>query len=159
MPPCCSKLTSLMKKSAAFVWGSTKFDQASKKGSPQWCHSSVQYPSPSAQVQLNTDASGNHIGAMLKQWENKDQPWTPVSFYSKGFNSAQLKYSTTTASCSPPIWQSKSSVTFSEVDNSSCWLTTNRYSYILAHLTPQRTPFPVTGEGRRRQGLPYHDSQ
>ena len=28
------------------------------------------------------------------QWENKEQPWFPVAFYSKGLNSAQRKYST-----------------------------------------------------------------
>ena len=38
------------------------------------------------------DASGTHIRAALMQQESQDQPWVPITFYSKGLNSAQRKY-------------------------------------------------------------------
>ena len=53
----------------------------------------LQHQSPTAQIQLNTDASTTHIEAALVQSENKEQPWLLVAFYSKGLNSAKRKYS------------------------------------------------------------------
>ena len=54
----------------------------------------LQHPSPTVQVQLNTDASATHVGAALLQREDEQQPWAPVAFYSKCLNQAQWKYST-----------------------------------------------------------------
>ena len=85
---------SLMKKSAVFVW--EKGQQEAFQQAKQALLNAVtlQHPSPTAQVRLNTDASGTHIGAALMQRENEQQPWVPIAFYSKGLNAAQKKYST-----------------------------------------------------------------
>ena len=87
-------LTSLMKKSAVFVWEKDKQDAFQQAKRALLNAVTLQHPSPTAQIKLNTDASGTHIEATLMQRENKEQPWFPVTFYSKGLNSSQKKYST-----------------------------------------------------------------
>ena len=52
----------------------------------------LQHPSPTAQVQLNTDASATHVSAALLQREDEQQQWAPMAFYSKCLNTAQRKY-------------------------------------------------------------------
>ena len=82
-------LTGLMKKSATFTWGQEQQEAFQKANAV-----TLQHPSPTAQVQVNTDASATHVGAALLQRENEQQEWAPVAFYSKCLNTAQRKYST-----------------------------------------------------------------
>ena len=85
-------LTSLMKKSAVFVW--EKGQQEAFQQAKQALLNAVtlQHPSPTAQVQLNTAGSETQVGAALMQRENEQQPWAPIAFYSKCLNAAQKKY-------------------------------------------------------------------
>ena len=83
-----------MKKSAVFAWEKSQQDAFQQAKQALLDAIILQHPSSTAQIQLNTDASVTHIGAALMQQEDKDQPWVPVAFYSKGFYSAQQKYST-----------------------------------------------------------------
>ena len=87
-------LTSLVKKSAVFVWEKDKQDAFQQAKRALLNAVTLQHPSPTAQIKLNTDASGTHIEATLMQRENREQPWFPATFYSKGLNSAQRRYST-----------------------------------------------------------------
>ena len=83
-----------MKKSAVFIWEKDQQEAFQQAKQALLNAVTLQHPSPTAQVQLNTDASGTHIGAALMQRENEQQPWAPIEFYSKGLNAAQKKYST-----------------------------------------------------------------
>ena len=74
-------LTSLMKKSA--VWKKSQQDAFQRAKQALVNSLNLQHPSPTAQVQLNTDASGTHVGAALMQREIEQKPWFPVAFYSK----------------------------------------------------------------------------
>ena len=87
-------LTSLMKKSSTFTWGQEQQEAFQKAKKALLNAATLQHPSPTAQVQVNTDASATHVGAALLQRENEQQEWAPVAFYSKGLNTAQRKYST-----------------------------------------------------------------
>ena len=87
-------LTSLMKKREVFVWEKSQQDAFQQAKQALLYAVILQHLSPTAQVQLNTDASGTQVRAALMQRENGQQPWFPVTFYSKGLNSAQKKYST-----------------------------------------------------------------
>ena len=87
-------LTSLMKKREVFVWEKSQQDAFQQAKQALLYAVILQHLSPTAQVQLNTDASGTQVRAALMQRENGQQPWFPVTFYSKGLNSSQKKYST-----------------------------------------------------------------
>ena len=86
-------LTSLMKKSAVFVWEKDQQDAFQQAKKALLNAVTLQHPTPTAQLQLNTNSSRTRIGAVLMQFENKEQPWFPVIFYSKGLNSSKRKYS------------------------------------------------------------------
>ena len=51
----------------------------------------LNHPNPSAELSLAVDASDNHVGAKLQQYQNGG--WSPLSFYSKQLDSTQSKYS------------------------------------------------------------------
>ena len=87
-------LTGMMKKTAVFTWGQEQQEAFQKAKEALLNAVTLQHPSPTAQVEVNTDASATHVGAVLLQREDKKQPWQPVAFYSKGLNTAQRKYST-----------------------------------------------------------------
>ena len=76
-------LTNLTKK-ALLVWGKEQ-QNFLNQAQEALLHSIIlKYLSTSAQVRLNTDASGTCIGATLMQRESQDRPWAPILFYSKG---------------------------------------------------------------------------
>ena len=83
-----------MKKSAVFTWGKEQQEAFQQAKQALLNAVTLQHPSPTAQVQLNTDASATHVGAAFLQREDEQQPWAPVAFYSKCLNQAQWKYST-----------------------------------------------------------------
>ena len=83
-----------MKKSAVFTWGKEQQEAFQQAKQALLNAVTLQHPSQTAQVQLNTKASTTHVGAALLQREDEQQPWAPVAFYSKSLNTAQRKYST-----------------------------------------------------------------
>ena len=83
-----------MKKSAVFTWGKEQQEAFQQAKQAILNAVTLQHPSPTMQLQLNTDASATHVDAALLQREDKQQPWAPVAFYSKSLNAAQQKYST-----------------------------------------------------------------
>ena len=49
------------------------------------------HPDPSAKVSLTVNASGSHVGAVLRQ--DVSGSWAPLAFYSKKLSSAESRYS------------------------------------------------------------------
>merc|ERR1712026_127309 len=68
-------LTGLMKKSATFTWGQEQQEAFHKAKKALLNAVTLQHPSPTAQVQVNTDTSATHVGAALLQREDEQQPW------------------------------------------------------------------------------------
>ena len=60
-------LTNLMKKSAVFTWGKEQQEAFQRAKQSLLNAVTLQHPSPTAQVQLNTDASATHVRAALLQ--------------------------------------------------------------------------------------------
>ena len=66
-------LTSLMKKSATFTWGQEQ-QEAFQQAKKVLLHAiTLQHPSPTAQVQLNTKFCATHVGAALLHREDEQQ--------------------------------------------------------------------------------------
>jgi len=54
----------------------------------------LDFPSPTAEVCLATDASATAVGAVLQQRQSAADSWRPLGFFSKKLEAAQLSYST-----------------------------------------------------------------
>lgn len=51
------------------------------------------HPIYKAEISLEVDASACHVGAVLQQQRCPSDPWTPLGFFSRKLDSAQVKYS------------------------------------------------------------------
>ena len=66
-------LTSLIKKSATFTWGQEQQEAFQQAKKALLNAVTLQHPSPTAQVQVNTVASATRVGATLLQREDEQQ--------------------------------------------------------------------------------------
>jgi hypothetical protein len=68
----------------------TSFQQAKPAVADAAC---LAHPAGDAEISLMVDASAFHIGAVLQKRPLTRDPWTPLGFFSKKLEAAQVKYS------------------------------------------------------------------
>jgi transposase InsO family protein len=87
-------LTDLTKKNQHFVWNSNEQKAFETLKSALVTSPVLQYPDPSKQFYMETDASVFALGVALHQKNDEDDDFHPVAFYSRKFTSPEQSYNT-----------------------------------------------------------------